>query len=112
MIAIETGRNHEVTLTILLLGVASSLAIFPLAATAIPRQFTRLFILDSYSILYMAMLLCATAYVLLFGYDYLKRRQEHREEFYVLVLLATTGAMVLVVSRHFTSFFLGFELLS
>jgi NADH-quinone oxidoreductase subunit N len=112
MIAIAIRRNHKVAVAISLLGVAASLASLPLAATAIPRQFTRLFILDSYSILYMAMLLCATAYVLLFGYDYLKRRQEHREEFYVLVLLATTGAMVLVVSRHFTSFFLGLELLS
>src|SRR6202043_1446423 len=30
----------------------------------------------------------------------------------LLVLLATTGAMVLVVSRNFASFFLGLELLS
>jgi NADH-quinone oxidoreductase subunit N len=60
----------------------------------------------------MAILLCAAAFVFLFGYDYFERRQEHREEFYLLVLLATTGAMVLVVSRNFASFFLGLELLS
>jgi NADH-quinone oxidoreductase subunit N len=71
-----------------------------------------LFILDSYSLLYMTILLCAAAFVFLFGYDYLGHRQEYREEFYLLILLATTGAMVLVVSRHFASFFLGLELLS
>ena len=112
MIAIAIRRDHKLAVAISLIGIAASLASLPIAASAIPRQFTRLFILDSYSILYMAILLCATTFVLLFAYDYLKRRQEHREEFYVLVLLATTGAMVLVVSRHFTSFFLGLELLS
>src|SRR5260370_19702742 len=112
MIAIAMRRDHKLAAAISLMGIAASLASLPLAASAIPRQFTRLFILDSYSILYMAILLCATAFVLLFAYDYLKRRQEHREEFYVLLLLATTGAMVLVVSRHFTAFFLGLKLLS
>ena len=60
----------------------------------------------------MAILLGAAGFVFLFAYDYLKRRQERPEEFYLLVLLATTGAMVLVVSRNFASFFLGLELLS
>jgi NADH-quinone oxidoreductase subunit N len=112
MLAIAIRRNHELVFAISLIGMAASLASLPLAASAVPRQITRLIILDSYSLLYMAILLCAAAFVLLFAYDYLKRRQEHREEFYILVLLATTGAMVLVASRHFTSLFLGLELLS
>ena len=112
MIAIAIRRNHELTFAISLIGMAASLASLPLAASAVPRQITRLIIFDSYSLLYMAILLCAAAFVLLFAYDYLKRRKEHREEFYMLVLLATTGAMVLVASRHFISFFLGLELLS
>ena len=60
----------------------------------------------------MALLLCAAVFVIIFSYNYLKQRHEHREEFYLLILLATTGAMVLVVSRHFISLFLGLELLS
>jgi NADH-quinone oxidoreductase subunit N len=112
MIAIAIRRNHQVTAAISFAGLAASLASLPSAASAVPRQVTRLLILDSYSLLYMAILLCAAIFVLLFAYDYLKRRQEYREEFYLLVLLATTGAMVLVASRHFVSFFLGLELLS
>ena len=112
MIAIAIRRNHELAFAISLIGMAASLASLPLAASAVPRQITRLIIFDSYSLFYMAILLCAAAFVLLFAYDYLKRRKEHREEFYMLVLLATTGAMVLVASRHFISFFLGLELLS
>jgi NADH-quinone oxidoreductase subunit N len=112
MIAIAIRRNHKVAVAISLIGVVAAFGSIPFAASAVPRQVTSLFLLDSYSLLYMAILLCATAFVFLFGYDYLERRQEYREEFYLLVLLATTGAMVLVVSRNFASFFLGLELLS
>jgi NADH-quinone oxidoreductase subunit N len=112
MIAIAIRRDHKVAFAISLIGVAAALASLLLAASAAPRQIATLLILDSYSRLYMAILLGTAAFVFLFGYDYLKRRQERPEEFYLLVLLATTGAMVLVVSRNFASFFLGLELLS
>ena len=112
MIAIAIRRNHRVAVAISLIGVAVALASLQLAASAAPRQITSLLVLDSYSRLYMAILLGAAGFVFLFAYDYLKRRQERPEEFYLLVLLATTGAMVLVVSRNFASFFLGLELLS
>src|SRR3984893_1764720 len=112
MIAIAVRRNHKVAVAISLMGLAAAFGSLPLAVSDVPRQVTSLFILDSYSLLYIAILLCAAAFVFLFGYDYLGHRQEYREEFYLLILLATTGAMVLVVSRHFASFFLGLELLS
>jgi NADH-quinone oxidoreductase subunit N len=112
MIAIAIRRNHKASIVISLLGVSAAIAGLPLSASAAPRQITSLLVLDSYSRLYMAILLGAAGFVFLFAYDYLKRRQERPEEFYLLVLLATTGAMVLVVSRNFASFFLGLELLS
>src|SRR6266702_7003081 len=112
MIAIAIRRNHKAAVVISLIGVAAAMGSLPLAASTVPRQITSLLVLDSYSRLYMAILLGAAGFVFLFAYDYLKRRQECPEEFYLLVLLATTGAMVLVVSRHFASFFLGLELLS
>jgi NADH-quinone oxidoreductase subunit N len=112
MIAIAIRRNHKVAIAISLIGVAASLMSLSLAASNAPLQITDFFILDSYSRLYMAILLGATGVVFLFAYDYLKRRQERPEEFYLLVLLATAGAMVLLVSRNFASFFLGLELLS
>jgi NADH-quinone oxidoreductase subunit N len=112
MTTIAIRRNYRVAAAISLTGLAASLGSLPFAVTAVPRQVTRLLILDSYSLLYMGILLCAATFVLLFAYDYLEHRHEHREEFYLLVLLATTGAMVLVASSHFASFFLGLELLS
>src|SRR5260370_5550217 len=112
MIAIAIRRNHKVAAAISLTGVAAALASLRLAASDAPRQITSLLVLDSYSRLYMAILLGAAGFVFLFAYDYLKRREERPEQFYLLVLLATAGAMVLVVSRNFASFFLGLELLS
>jgi NADH-quinone oxidoreductase subunit N len=112
MIAIAIRRSHVGAAVLSFTGVAASLGSLIFAASAAPRQVTRLLVLDSYSLLYMAILLCATAFVFSLGFDYLKRRSEHREEFYLLVLLATIGAMVLVASRDFVSFFLGLELLS
>lgn len=112
MLAIAVRRNHFAVATISLTGIVASFLSLLLAAPAVPRQITSLLIFDSYSLLYIALLLCAAAFVILFSYGYLQQRHEHREEFYLLILLATTGSMVLVVSRHFVSLFLGLELLS
>jgi NADH-quinone oxidoreductase subunit N len=112
MIAIAIRRNHKVAVVISLIGVVAALTSLSFASSAAPRQITRMLVLDSYSRLYMAILVGAAGFVFLFAYDYLKRRKERPEEFYLLVLLATTGAMVLVVSSNFASFFLGLELLS
>jgi NADH-quinone oxidoreductase subunit N len=46
------------------------------------------------------------------AYGYLDGRAGQREEFYLLLLLATLGALVLVASQHFAALFLGLELLS
>jgi NADH-quinone oxidoreductase subunit N len=112
MLAIAVRRNHAAAAAIVLVGIAASLLSLPFAASAVPHQFTSLLIFDSYSLVYMAILLCAAAFVILLSYSYLENRNEHREEFYILILLATIGAMVLTASRHFISFFLGLELLS
>lgn len=112
MIAIAVRRNHEVAAGLSLLGLLAALGSLPFAASALPRQVTTLLILDSYALFYIGLLVGAAAFVLVFAFDYLKGWPGRREEFYILVLLATTGSMVLAVSRHFASLFLGLELLS
>src|SRR5260370_30814277 len=86
--AIAIRRNHKVAVAISLIGVAVALASLQLAASAAPRQITSLLVLDSYSRLYMAILLGAAGFVFLFAYDYLKRRQEPPEEVFFPLLLA------------------------
>src|SRR6266702_2175213 len=112
MIAIAIRRNHELAAVISLIGVAAAFGSLPFAASAVPRQVTPLLVLDSYSLLYMAILLCATAFVFLLAYDYLKRRQKHPEEFYFPQQPANNGCVVLVAGRPIAFFFLWLELLS
>jgi len=112
MLAIAVKRNHAAATAITLVGIGISFCSLLFATSDIPRPLTSLLIFDSYSSLYMALLLCAAAFVVLLSYNYLEQRNEHREEFYILILLATAGAMVLTASRHFVSLFLGLELLS
>ncbi|MEM1434964.1 MAG: NADH-quinone oxidoreductase subunit N, partial [Pseudomonadota bacterium] len=46
------------------------------------------------------------------SYRYLSGRRGELEEFYLLTLLATLGAMVMVAATHFAAFVLGLEILS
>ncbi|MEW6296716.1 MAG: NADH-quinone oxidoreductase subunit N [Thermodesulfobacteriota bacterium] len=105
-------RRHLLTVAVTLLGFALAGLSLPLAATAAPRRVTPLLVLDDYAIFYLGLIFAAGLVVTLLAYSYLEGRDGAREEFYVLLLLSTLGAAVLVASSHFASFFLGLELLS
>jgi NADH-quinone oxidoreductase subunit N len=105
-------RHHGTAtgLTLVTLG-ASAAALLP-AAQVMPRSVTPLLVLDGYALYYLGLLFATAFAVALLGHGYLARREEQREEFYVLLLTATVGSAVLVMSSHFASFFLGLEVLS
>jgi len=112
MIGIAIKRNHRATAVISLLGLAASfLSLWP-ASSAGTVQITSLLIIDHYALIYMGLVLAASAAVILLSFSYLARRPEHKEEFYLLLILATLGSMVLTASSHMVSLFLGLELLS
>src|SRR5215831_9242490 len=81
MLAIAVKRNHAAATAITLVGIGISFCSLLFATSDIPRPLTSLLIFDSYSSLYMALLLCAAAFVVLLSYNYLEQRNEHREEF-------------------------------
>lgn len=45
-------------------------------------------------------------------YGYLEAMNERKEEYYLLLLFVALGALLMVASNHFASFFLGLELMS
>lgn len=112
MLVIGAYRHHALTVFVTFTGLACALVAFPFAWLGRPGQVGLLLLLDHYALLYQALFLLVAAAVMLLSYAYLDRHERHREEFYVLLPLATLGAMVLVASSHFASFFLGLELLS
>jgi len=110
MIGISIHRSHRLTAVLTLAGLAFA---FVLLWPPTPRSpGTALLAIDQYARFYSGLILTATAVVTLLSVGYLERLAEQRDEYYVLLLLAALGSIVLVSATHFVSFFLGLELLS
>jgi len=74
--------------------------------------FSNLVVDDMFSDLLKLMLYLAVAVVLIYSRSYIKTRDLYRGEFFVLVLFALLGMMVMVSASHFLTLYLGLELLS
>lgn len=112
MLIVALGRNHSFTARLTLLGLALSfISLFISASTGIHR-ITPLLIIDHYALFYIGLIIAASFAVVSISYRYLEGRHGVYEEFYILLLLATFGAAILVASSHYASFFLGLEILS
>ena len=109
MVAAAVGRNHAVAFGLTLAGLAAS---FCSVFFVDPHQVTMLLIMDKYALFFVALISAASFAVALLAYGYLAKREGNKEEFYILLLVATLGAMVLAASSHFVSLFLGLEVLS
>ncbi|MFB3917125.1 MAG: NADH-quinone oxidoreductase subunit N [Terriglobales bacterium] len=112
MLTIAVRRSHGLTLGLTLAGLAVAFGAIWIAAPLSPRQVTSLLVIDKYSLFYFGLLIAADVAVAIFAYDYLRKQDVNREEFYILLLIATLGGAMLVASSHFASFFLGLEMLS
>lgn len=67
---------------------------------------------DPYSMIFVAVLLAVAFLVTLLSPEYLKTKERRGEAFYILMLFATTGMLVIASSANFAAFFLGLETLS
>jgi NADH-quinone oxidoreductase subunit N len=110
MIAIAIRRSYGAVVTIALAGLAGGLALLWLVPGA--AAVTPLFQVDAYARFFTALLLGTSLLVALLSVDYVRACSERAEEYYILLLLATLGATLLVAASHCASFFLGVELLS
>jgi NADH-quinone oxidoreductase subunit N len=113
LLLVAVRRHHLAAAIMTVIGLGGAVMTIPLAARVVPRRITSLLIVDSYGLFfYMALLTAASMIVVILTYGYLQGREGNLEEFYVLLLLATLGAVALALSNHFASLFLGLELLS
>jgi NADH-quinone oxidoreductase subunit N len=71
-----------------------------------------LLIIDGYTLFYMGLVIAATLVVAALSYGYLGRESGHHDKYYILLVLAVTGAATLAASNHFVTFLLGLDLLS
>ncbi len=112
MIVIAVRRSYRVTAALAMLGLAGALAALPPALAQAPHRLTTLLLIDAYALYYAGLILGAAFVIALYSYGYWARRGGLREEYYLLLLLGTLGAVTLATSTHFASFLLGLEILS
>ncbi|MGA2070170.1 MAG: NADH-quinone oxidoreductase subunit N [Sedimentisphaerales bacterium] len=112
MLVLTVLRNHALTMVLAVLTLAIATATLPVSPSIQSRQITPLLVFDSYAMLYMIMVFGAAIVVCVLSYGYMSGRQNIKEEFYILILMAALGCGVIVAASHFVSFFLGLELLS
>ncbi len=105
-------RCHSFTALLTLVGLALSLAALVFVYPMSPRQVTPLLLLDHHAFFYAGLILAGGLSAAVLSFGYLEKLAGHREEFYVLMLLAVLGAVVIVASCHLASLFLGLEILS
>ena len=115
MIGVSIVRTHKLALGLTLLTLILSLAAHDIALDHIPEGGYELFGLLNVSgvqLFFNALFLLGATVTALFAYPYFDARVERCEEFYILLLTATSGAMVVAAATHFASFVLGLEILS
>ena len=103
MLAISIRRSHVIAwmgslLTLVAAWVAASLSLH-LSGAGLLHGFNSLFLI-------------AASVTSVISYSYLESKMRDREEFHLLLVMATLGAMVLAAADHFAIFLLGLEILS
>jgi len=112
MALVAVGRRVPGAGAITFAGLAAVFAaLFPAAASA-PMNAGILLRVDRFALFFLGLALAAAAAVVLLSGRYVRRVGGRSEEYYILLVLATLGAGVLVAATHFVSFLLGLELLS
>ncbi|WP_147198951.1 NADH-quinone oxidoreductase subunit NuoN [Pantoea sp. MBD-2R] len=112
MLSIAWRRNHFVNATLAVVGL--NLALFSLwfVGQAAPMDVTPLLRVDGFSMLYTGLVILASLATCTFAYPWLETYPDNREEFYLLVLIAALGGIVLASANHLASMFIGIELIS
>jgi len=111
MLGIAVKRNHLFSSLLTLAGLIVS---FICLLNAEPGQHlaSNIFIIDGFGNYLTGLIICASFVITLFAYPYMQVQKTIKEEFYVLLLLATLGADCMVISNHFITFVLSLEVLS
>ncbi len=116
MLVVGVHRHHAVTALLTCIGLAGALMALwftpsgPSSSSSSPAA--GLMIFDGFARFYIALLLAAGLATALLGYGYWRTYDDDVEEFYILLLLAVMGAVVVAAGAHLASFFLGLEILS
>ena len=112
VLVVSFWRSHLLAMVLTVAGFAAAFAaLFPAMQTA-SWAVTPLYVFDGFAAFFDGLMLVAAAVTALISFRYLEGRSGRQEEYYLLLALATLGAMALVSAQHFASLLLGLEILS
>ena len=106
----EKGIALVSTLAIVVMAAAAWFVVMP--ASHDPRAFGGAFVIDDFARFAKILILLGSAVTLLMAQDFLVSQGLAKFEFPVLVLLATTGMMLMVSASSFIALYMGLELQS
>jgi len=112
ILSISCNRNHFFTAVFSISGFITAFFSLYFLTAIIPIDITMLFHINNYSILYIGMIIISSISTCIFAYPWLKKYPFNKEEFYLLIMISSLGAMSLIISNHMASFFINMEIIS
>ena len=112
MLTITVSRNLKIIYGFSLFMFAAAFISLFFIVPDIPHRIDPLLVIDNFSLVFLGALLCICILITVISYVYLTQHGGQREEYFVLLFVATLGASVLVTASHFVTFFIGLETLS
>ncbi len=110
LLAAAFARRHTTVMYVAVSTLLCSFLSLGFLPPHLPSAFTGLFFLDGTSAISSGLVLFSSLCVAILAYPYFTMRTVPAREFFVLLMLATLGCLVIVSSSHFASLFLGIEL--
>lgn len=111
MLVAAFKRDHAIISGLTVFGLFASLLTFVFIKPVLPLEATELLMIDDYSLFFSNLIIVGAIAVALLAFPYFENHTVQNEEFYILLLTATLGAVVLACSNHFIAFLLGVEML-
>jgi len=114
MLLVALVRNHILAFLSTLVVVAASFISILFIPIETPHCIGEIFIVDTFGMYYQALILATTFVIAIFSYISLKNLfpDKRKEEYYLLLMIATLGSAMMVISSHFISFFVSLEILT
>ncbi|MDC9621879.1 NADH-quinone oxidoreductase subunit NuoN [Xenorhabdus sp. XENO-7] len=112
MLSIAWRRDHLINFTLTVIGLNLALLSLYFVGQQEPMDVTPLIHVDRFAMFYTGLVLIASLATTTFAYSWLENYPDNKEEFYLLVLIAAAGGILLSSANHMASLFIGIELIT
>ena len=112
VLLISFVRGHQLTMLVSVFIIIATLISIPYSLESRVGSVLGFMRLDGYTAFFNILFLVSALVTVLLGKHYFNRRSGDQDEFYLLLLISTLGAMVLGAAEHFAAFLLGLEIMS